>query len=1093
MTDRPPDDASTREEPREPSGSETIEELLFLCLERPESEWPTAIEELCAQHPASATAIRKGFERLKDLGLAETAPEPRDYPEALGDFQLLRRLGGGGMGVVYLAEQRSLQRRVALKLIRPEHLYFPKTRQRFQREVEAIARLKHRGIVSIHTVGEHGDIPYFAMEWVNGCTLATLLQDLHEKPPAELDGYEVYRVVWAHAHERPRTSDPPPFFTGGYVQVIFRIAYAIAEALDYAHSRGVVHRDLKPSNVMVTIDGRALLLDFGLAALEGASPLTREGTQLGSLPYMAPEHILAQERDPSPRSDVYGLGILLYQLLTLRLPYDAESTAEIQERILAANPERPRVRNPALPWEMETVCLTAMDRDPARRYASAGDLAEDCRAALELRPIRARRPGPWLVCKRWVQRHPTATAIVALLVIASIAIPMAYAFTQRAAALQQERLREVAEQERERAERGAYLANIVAATTSLEAGKPWTARERLEACPPARRRWEWNYLHERLDDSSRSFAVSDKRLWHIALHAPSDRVACVGEDGLLHVFDQGSGETLVNRDLGNAAPTRCAWDTSGAWLAIGFADGTLLWLDPRADAEPMRLTIDEGTIAALAFHPTLDRLAVGSSSGALTFVDLKTVPTLATRRVGKHAGRLNSLAFDERGERLFTAGYDGTVRVWNLAIPEPTATTLVQGDLWIEALALAPDAQQIAWLGIDARVRVLSLEEGDPGTHDERVSPTIDTTAVALGWTHRGDHVLVAHGTSITALDPRTLLPVRRFQGHGDLVSSLCPLPPGDAFLSAGGDGVVKTWEFERPRERLAVLRMSSSVGAVRTFDEGRRVLAGDYRGDLIVWDGRSALPLATWSENAGQIVGLAIEESQGIVFVARSTGVIERRSLNDGAVLARSVVDASPLTLAYDPVHAHLIVGTQQGRLLGLDDQSLEVRIDIQAHEDLISNVQRHASGRWFLSAGYDGFLRTWDPTTFGRLTEIPTSSPRMHALAFDRTGRMLVAGGTDGVIERFVVDAEGSLTFRDTYRPANGRIQHLAFDATGTRLFIATPRQREIEVWDVEAGQRLMALTGPGRPVLTFELSDDGEVLYAGDMSRGLRAWHR
>ncbi|MBK8980384.1 MAG: tetratricopeptide repeat protein [Planctomycetes bacterium] len=377
-----------------------VEQLVFECLERIETEGEAAVDALCAEHPEHAEELRRSLRTLRGLGVPAG---PVGVPERLGGFRLLERIGEGGMGLVHLAEDERLGRKVALKLIRPENLLFRSSRERFQREVLAVARLQHPGIVPVYAVGEDQGIPFFAMQWIQGRSLATALAAVADRVPETLTARDLCPGATADADS--------PLGTG-WVEACLRITMGTAEALQHAHERGILHRDVKPSNIMLAADGRPLLVDFGLAAAEGDSRLTRSGAAAGSPLYMSPEQIRGDRLDA--RTDVYSLGVTLYELLTLRCPFAGPTAEATRERILAGRPHSIRAVDRAVSWEAETVCLTAMDPDPERRYATAAAFAHDLANVLALRPIRARRPGAWLRARRFAQRHPAGT-VAALL------------------------------------------------------------------------------------------------------------------------------------------------------------------------------------------------------------------------------------------------------------------------------------------------------------------------------------------------------------------------------------------------------------------------------------------------------------------------------------------------------------------------------------------------------------------------------------------------------------------------------------------------------------------------------------------------------
>ena len=251
-------------------------------------------------------------------------------PERLGPFRLGELLGGGGMGVVYRATEDELDREGALKIIRPEHLYFPGARERFRREVETIAGLQHPGIVPVYVVGEQDGVPYLAMECIEGCTLADVLRRARGRAAGHLTGRDFAQLVDSDRSGGPGgdANTSGDLFAGTWEQVCLRIVARVAEALEHAHQRGVLHRDLKPSNVMVTAGdverggaSRVMLFDFGLATTSRATRLTRSGAHLGSLPYMSPEQTAGTEH-LGPATDVYSLGVTLYELLTLKPAFD---------------------------------------------------------------------------------------------------------------------------------------------------------------------------------------------------------------------------------------------------------------------------------------------------------------------------------------------------------------------------------------------------------------------------------------------------------------------------------------------------------------------------------------------------------------------------------------------------------------------------------------------------------------------------------------------------------------------------------------------------------------------------------------------------
>ncbi|MEZ5965623.1 MAG: serine/threonine-protein kinase [Planctomycetota bacterium] len=390
------------------------------CLERAEAEGPAAIETVCAAHPNLAARIRAALRQLQVGGLLEVAGDAvADLPRQIGEYRLLRRLGEGGMGVVFLAEQARLRREVALKLMRADLVWVEGAKERLLREVQAVAGLNHPAIVKVYDVGDHGDRPYYSMEVVAGLTLADVIDRFRGSDPATLRGSDLLAAL--------RTGDDAAviddnLFAGSWAQVALRVIQRVAGALAHAHERGIVHRDVKPSNVMLTGDGRVVLLDFGLAQMPGTPRITRTGAVLGSLAYMSPEQLGRLPVDQ--RTDVYSLGVTLYEMLTLRSAFAEQDPSGIEWRILQGVVASPRKVNRSIPADADTVCCKAMERQSCDRYADMVEFADDLGNVLELRPVRARRPGLLRRSVRLAQRHRAWTTGVAAVLVLGIAVPL---------------------------------------------------------------------------------------------------------------------------------------------------------------------------------------------------------------------------------------------------------------------------------------------------------------------------------------------------------------------------------------------------------------------------------------------------------------------------------------------------------------------------------------------------------------------------------------------------------------------------------------------------------------------------------------------
>ncbi len=359
-------------------------------------------------------------------------------PKRLGDFEIVREIGRGGMGVVYEAWQSSLKRRVALKVLSGQLGLTSQAVVRFRREAEAAAKLHHTNIVPIYATGEQNGTHYYAMELVEGPSLQVVLRALKQGgvgvSPAGRDDTTTTLPAWvmetiagpARAHPKsepeaparePAQADSLGHTGGAHFDTIARLVAEIADALDYAHKQGVIHRDIKPSNLLLSPAGRLSINDFGLARVLEQPGMTLTGEFMGTPRYMSPEQIAAGRAPLDHRTDIYSLGATLYELLALQPPFPGERREQVIAQILHKDPAPPRRINKRAPVDLETICLKALEKDPDRRYQTAGQMAEDLRRYVTRFAISARRAGPIARMAKWARRRPAVAALLGVIII----------------------------------------------------------------------------------------------------------------------------------------------------------------------------------------------------------------------------------------------------------------------------------------------------------------------------------------------------------------------------------------------------------------------------------------------------------------------------------------------------------------------------------------------------------------------------------------------------------------------------------------------------------------------------------------------------
>jgi serine/threonine protein kinase/WD40 repeat protein/tetratricopeptide (TPR) repeat protein len=693
------------------------------------------LSEYADRHPELAAEIRDLFPALVRIEhfkpaagdltgayVPQSGPAEDPTPERLGEYRLLRQVGSGGMGVVYEAEQESLGRHVALKVLPRQALLKATYLERFRREAKAAAKLHHTNIVPVFGVGECDGAHYYAMQFIHGEGLDRVLCDLRRlraaggapttaAPPFEASMAQSlltgrFAAPAATPAEEPAASPAPSSPTsadgthgsstlsaGGseahYYRGLARVAVQVADALAYAHRQGILHRDIKPSNLLLDQQGTVWVTDFGLAKAEGADDLTQTGDIVGTVRFMAPERFDGRSL---PQSDVYGLGVTLYELLTLRPAFDDTNKARLVNKVLHEPPALPRKLDPHIPRDLETVVLKCLAKDPAERYATAEALAEDLRRFLADRPIKARRVSDAERLWRWCRRNPTvATLLAAVVLLVTVtavggailswrlnvemregkdklfesyvsgadAKRMSGRAGQRFGTLKgiREALnlsKEIGLSDKDKL----TLRNIAIAALCLpdmEVGLEWSADpdQPLPAAldPELRRRVLAEYALDRLPPPAHM-------LRGLSWYSPDGRFVAVGLQSYINGKREwtparvwridGSAPARVLDDLEGPHQFATAFHPNSKQVAFGHRDGTVSVWDTETRKELRRLGPLPDAISFLAYHPWLPRLAA-SNGREVTIWDTETGQRVLRVRP---PGGTGALAWHPHGHRL---------------------------------------------------------------------------------------------------------------------------------------------------------------------------------------------------------------------------------------------------------------------------------------------------------------------------------------------------------------------------------------------------------------------------------------------------------
>ena len=1016
----------------------------------PRCELEGALDLLCGG-TATAKSENPPAERLD-----------RFQARQLGDYELLEEIARGGMGIVYKARQVSLDRLVAVKMLLFGPLANPEFVQRFRTEATAAGSLHHPNIVSIHEVGIHQNQHYLVMDFVNGPPLSRLV-----------------------------TSQPlPPKRAAAYVKTI-------AEAIQYAHARGILHRDLKPSNVLIDEHDQPRVTDFGLAKrLEKDTELTLSGQVLGSPSYMAPEQAAAHRGLVGKRSDVYSLGAILYHLLTGRAPFVAPTVAETLQQVQNVEPVSPTVLNPHLPRDLKTICLKCLEKEPARRYQTAQELADDLGRWLRGEPILARPVSRPEKVWRWCRRKPVVAslslAVTALLLMLLIGSPIA--------AWRINRARQLAQAKELQARRIAYASDMNLACQTLKSGSLGHARALLERNRPRSgeedlRHWEWRYL-----------------------------------------WDQCQSDALLALPPHSRAIWSLAFSPDGRWLAWGGDYGVVGIWDVAGRREVTQLQGSGKRGATLAFSPRGDRLAAAAQS---TGIQLWEVGSWSKTTHLPFANWASSMSFSSDGKLL--ACFVGTVRIqlWDLETTNRLANVRTASpNLGVHKgrVAISPDNQWLVVGEYNGHIRVLDL-----ATQAERTNITGAAEGItALAFSPDGKVLASGSGYedySIKLWNTATWTSAGRLHGHTKWVKSLVFSPDGKILASASADQTVRLWDTLK-WEELAVLRgHRHGIWALAFSPDGQHLASGSKDGEIYFWSvppRPKTARLVTLPEPVRQASFSSDGKTLAVWYRDGTFRLLDPVSLQP--IRRLTELGTNNYGVLFSPQERLLAVGDRSGVMQLLDpDRPGEVRTlvgdrsstnkvrpasfsadgrlllgqaltDLTRHYTLWSvdsgEVQAHWSfppltgfvaalspdGKCLVTGDWDGTVRFSDAATGREEKRLEAHRDLVSGLAFSRDAKLLVSASEFGDVRLWDLNRREPVAALASPLDA---VHGLAISPDGRRLAVGGAGVQAMKLWDLATQQEVATLAGQGVFHTGLQFSPDGNALLSINQAETLHLW--
>ncbi|MEZ6044218.1 MAG: protein kinase [Planctomycetaceae bacterium] len=1095
---------------------------------------PVHFEEYVGRYPHLLPRLKKLFPTIEALrriskNSSDTQEQSGQSPVILkdgfilGDFKIIRLVAHGGMGIVYQAKQISCNRIVALKILPHATALNSLQLQRFQNEALAVARLKHKNIVPVYAVGVEQGIHYYAMQFIDGKTLAEMIHDMREGKPYWPDySSQIDNLSNETSENRESLPDSSVGSTNvdrlEYVRNVVHLVMVTSRALHYAHEQGVVHRDIKPANILIDSNSMVWIADFGLARSVGQTDLTHTGDLIGTVRYMSPEQALGDRGAVDHRTDIYSLGATLYELIVLKPLYQGDDRAELLRKIYEQDHLLPRKIDRRIPVSLETILLKSISEDPLDRYTTAGQFADDLQRFLENRPILATRPSYIERLIKWTRRNRAASAALfaVLLSIGVVLVVLARSnaklnnlnseLVESGKQLQQSvdlanRAKTHAEEFQKTNRELLYAADIRLASRALQEYDSREAIERLQRHIPQPgekdvRGMEWRLLNSLPSLNHREKSVHSGDCYYIKSSPDGSTLATGGEDGKVVLLDAEKYNPLHAFKTEQGEVNGIDFSSNGEILASAGDDGSVCLWNLATGNLQSSFFAHESPVYNVLFINQNNALVTCGDDQVIRLWDADTGTPLGV--LEGHTDVVEAIAVHPGGKYLASVSGDETIRLWDVTNHSSLSVVPQAHQNKITCLDFSPDGEWLVTGSIDRAVHLWEVAKLSKSNPTDGIQPSTrlkhldevqsvafspDGSELSVG-TRMGschlwklqetlqspDHEPTSNYTEITigARELRT-----SWQAHTGRIYALRFSSDGRYLLTAGSQGTLKIWDSSGTGNYVKLSDQPKQFYSIAPLPQGNHFLTAEI-DNVRIRDRQTGKIVQSIAAGKHKWLEAIASPAGDRIIAVNNQGLLSTWSYPAGKLIHQHDLGAPDCHLSFLPNGRHVAITlSNQDQLILLD--STNGAVVKQCSIPTPRHIRTAPLGETLAIASENNVV-LYSIKSFEIRQVLQGHQGTVSAVAYHPDGRLLASSGND---RRVIIWDLKTGEQKHTLHGHRSWVVGATFSRDGKSLF-TLEEAGTILVWDMRTGQRLMNFNVPVRKYPSshnaISLSSDG-----------------